>query len=524
MNKRVITTIVAMMALVVLFSPVVFDDSDAFVVEQNGIVISTVDEGDISLTISGGKSDTVKLYITNTTTSPIALGVKTTGFNDDVSTDVVAPSLLTAKDGDNYVSTIEVTISIDSYAGNGSTEGDIVITTRDTTGSGPNVFTIPVYLTLESAYTEGDAYNKFFGIFPNTLGAPLDTPWATAAITFTIWIILTIIVSEIVIPMFTKLVGNRKTKEEKKSLRNHLTETITALMIVIALNECAQIVGADPEILYVIQGISTVLYIILGAIIIWQVYMFVVTAFLSGLDERAGIDGMDMSLLPLFKMVGKLVLCVVGVCAALSAFGVDLAGIMVSAGVITLGITLGAQNTLNQFFSGIVLLATRPFKKDDFVSITGNVYIVRKVRLMYTEFYNWDIDQTVTIPNNIVSSSTIVNLTTHPQRTRVFAYVDVAYGSDIDQTKACLETAGMKHPNVIKDGSCTMPSARLIDFGASGIRFRLACYVDSFDNSSHYTGQLRELIYKEFNDNGIEIPYSRIQVDILSDPVDYRSE
>ena len=96
-------------------------------------------------------------------------------------------------------------------------------------------------------------------------------------------------------------------------------------------------------------------------------------------------------------------------------------------------------------------------------------------------------------------------------------YIDVAYGSDIPKVKECLARAGAKHPHVITDGSCTPPSPRLVEFAGSGIRFRLSCYVDDYDNSSVYAGQVRELIYKELVDNGVEIPYNRLQIDILSD-------
>ena len=204
-------------------------------------------------------------------------------------------------------------------------------------------------------------------------------------------------------------------------------------------------------------------------------------------------------------------------CAVLAAFGVDLAGIMVSAGVVSLGITLGAQSTLNQFFSGIVLLATRPFRSGDFVKINDTTYIVKKVKLMYTEFKNWDGDQVVTMPNNTVSSATILNLTKGNPWTRISVFIDVAYGSDIDLCKKCLVEGAKKHPHVISDGRVTPPSPRLQEFAASGITFKLAVWVDDYDNSSVYAGQVRELIYKELVDNGVEIPYNRLQIDILSD-------
>ena len=200
----------------------------------------------------------------------------------------------------------------------------------------------------------------------------------------------------------------------------------------------------------------------------------------------------------------------------LAAFGVDLAGIMVSAGVITLGITFGAQEIISQFFSGIVLLSTRPFKKGDYIDLNGETYIVHKVRIMYTEFENWDRDQIVTMPNNKVSSATMINFTKGDPRTRIFIYVSVAYNANLTLAKELMIKAANMHPHVIKDKSCVPPNTRLTNFLDSGIEYRLACYVDDYDLSRHYAGQIREIIYKLFKDNGVEIPYNRLQVDILS--------
>ena len=76
--------------------------------------------------------------------------------------------------------------------------------------------------------------------------------------------------------------------------------------------------------------------------------------------------------------------------------------------------------------------------------------------------------------------------------------------------------AAEMHPHVIHDGSVSRPSTRLTNFADSGIEYRLACFVDDYDNSANYAGQIREIIYKLFLDNDIEIPYNRLQIDILS--------
>ena len=40
--------------------------------------------------------------------------------------------------------------------------------------------------------------------------------------------------------------------------------------------------------------------------------------------------------------------------------------------------------------------------------------------------------------------------------------------------------------------------------------------IDDYDMSAHYAGQIREIIYKLFLDNGVEIPYNRLEVDLRS--------
>ena len=259
-----------------------------------------------------------------------------------------------------------------------------------------------------------------------------------------------------------------------------------------------------------------VLYVLIGAVLAWQIYVFLITNLIKGIDEGLDVDGIDASLIPLFKMIGKIVICVVAATIILAAFGVDLAGIMVSAGVITLGITFGAQEIISQFFSGIVLLSTRPFKKGDFVSLNGTSYKVHKVRLMYTEFENWDRDQIITMPNNVVSSATMVNFTKGSPNTRIFIYVTVAYDANLTLAKELMIRAANMHPHVVKDKSVIPPNTRLTAFQDSGIEYRLACFVDDYDMSAHYAGQIREIIYKLFLDNGVEIPYNRLEVDLRS--------
>lgn len=527
MNARKLTVLMLVTVLIAVTVPGLMSEADA---DTSDSVIINVDGGSgssIQVDMDSGSVETVVLYVTNHSSSYLSLDVPSldTDVLDVTSTVKVGgtESNIIYPSGDSegrHIAIITLSFQTDRLADTQTFSGNIALTFTDL-GLSPdqdNVFTkdVPITVNVNSVYTSEGSYNQFFGLFPNTLPAPFNQPWVTAVITFVLWIIISVIVCEAVIPLFTKLVGTRKTPAEKKSIRSTLTKTISVLMIVVAINECLNIVGTSAEIMSVVSTWSLVFYVIIGAILSWQIYMFIVTAIINGLDEAADIDGIDNSLIPLFKMIGRLVICVLAATIILAAFGVDLAGIMVSAGVITLGITFGAQEIISQFFSGIMLLATRPFKKGDYISLNGTTYIVHKVKMMYTEFENWDKDQIITMPNNAVTAATMINYTKGDPRTRIFIYMSVAYNADLTLAKELMIQAANMHPHVIKDKTCIPPNTRLTNFLDSGIEYRLG-YVDDYDLSAHYAGQIREIIYKLFKDNNIEIPYNRLQIDILSD-------
>lgn len=524
------TTYVLLLVLMLSVAVPVAMGGDSDAAEQSDVIVNVDGSGDsITLDMDSGTSKTATLYITNNSDSYLSLDVPT--YDSDLISSSAkitvngAESNLIYPKGDpdgRHIAVVTITVSVDRLTDTQTVEGNLTLRFTDVTvesTDGSNVFErqVPFTVNVNSVYTSEGSYNQFFGLFPNTLPAPLNEPWFTAVVTLVLWIVITIVVCELVIPQLTKIVGSRKTATEKKKLTQTLTKTISVLMFVVAVNECLNIIGTSAEIMSMVSTWSLVLYVLIGSVLAWQVYIFLVTAIINGLDDAVDVDGIDSSLIPLFRLIGKVVICVFAATIILAAFGVDLAGIMVSAGVITLGITFGAQEIISQFFSGIVLLSTRPFKKGDYISLNGTTYIVHKVRIMYTEFENWDRDQIVTMPNNAVTSATMINYTKGNPRTRIFIYVSVAYDADLTLAKELMIKAANMHPHVIKDKSCVPPNTRLTNFLDSGIEYRLACYVDDYDLSAHYAGQIREIIYKLFKDNGVEIPYNRLQIDILSD-------
>lgn len=520
MDKRILAMLSLALVAVMVLAPVGADQADA---ADAGSIHITMPGHDtvqtVQVAVGNGATESFTLYVYNDSDSYLtfdASGDSSSGYVDvttEVSTNTILPS---GASESGHIAEVTVSVSVDQYDDSPAETGEVVLYFTDMREGGMFTITIPIDIDVDSSYFSPDGTNKFLGVFPNTFDGIMGSEWVTAVVTLIAWIVISYVVCLILIPLFVRIFSHKSSDDEKRKLRKNLTSLIVLLIAVLAINQCLTIVGVSPEMREGVELLSSILYIVIGALMAWTVFVFVVKLLIGGI-EKGSDSAIDSSLIPLFKMIGKIVICVCAAAAILALFGVDLNGILVSAGVITLGITLGAQNILNQFFSGIVLLSTRPFKRGDFVKIGGEVYIVRKVKLMFTEFDNWDKDQVVTIPNNVVSGGTIVNMTSEDTEARAYVYVKVAYGADIDKARELMVQAAMEHPHVIKDGSRSMPSTRLTNVVGNAIELRLAAYTDDFDSAGGYEGELRTRIYQLFDENGIQLPPNAMDIHIQRD-------
>ena len=514
MNSRKATVLIAILLAVCIPLTAVEIDSSTPVDFPSDISIDVVDReitnDRISVSLDAGYSKTLYLSIISTKTDGNPYVIAVHGTSGMVATSVPDATQNELVSGKPYY--LAVNINADREANE-----QVYVTSIHVKGYDPDKevhFQKEIYFDVDvhSAFYSEGMYNKIFGVYENPFPAPLNIPEFAALATLFFWVLASVILGFVVLPYVNVLVEGRYPNSKLDESQISTIRMIFAVMIFTGLGQCMQIVGADAAYIHIYDTWSNVIYVCIGAVIAWNVWKAVVNVLARILDDTVDIEGADSSLVPLFKMIGEILIAVVSVAIILSSFGVDLGGILVSAGVVSLGITLGAQNILGQFFSGIVLLSTRPFKKGDFVKINGNVYTVMRVKLMFTEFKNWDGDQIITIPNNTVTAATVVNLTRDSKDTRIFIYMSVAYEANLTLAKELMLKAAMMHPHVIKDGSRIMPGTRLTNFLDSGIEYRLSCYVDDFDNSSHYAGQIREIMYKLFVDNNVEIPYNKMEV------------
>ncbi len=523
MKGRTIAVVILAMMMFGMVAPVAVQGYDALDSNDYYIEIPGTEAPDQTIykTLGNGESYTWKIYVVNASDKYLSISYSSSLDEEDLKITELPESDLLDPEGLSGHSKSEgkISFSVSELADpHDSIIVDIVLKVKDISPDKDEVESHIIFdIKVKSVFDTSGVYNKFFGIIPNTLPEPFNSAFVPAIVTVLVCALVTWALGSLLISRIAYYAIKNATEEEADKLEKSTKWLLVVLVLLFSINSGMHICGADPSAISTVEEITYLIGIVVTAVILWKVYMFAVEEVFKGLENNSIESPLDTSLIPLFKMIGRIIFWVAGASAILAAFGVDLQGILVSAGVISLGITLGAQNVLSQFFSGMVILITRPFKAGDFLKINDKVYIVQKVKLMYTEFKNWAGDEIITMPNNVVSSSTVSNMTKDDLLCKQYVYFSVAYGTDLEKAQEVMIEAAKKCDLVVEDAKHEGPTTRITNFLSSGIELRLAVYTPTFDDTGSAAGQLRGLVYKAFAENDIEIPYDRIQIDILSD-------
>jgi len=417
----------------------------------------------------------------------------------------------------------DITLNADKFARQGDYTVSYTVTVWDMDNSLASEDTFSHPLHVGSSLSTSDTYNKFLGIFPNELESPLDNILVTVVVTVIAWFLIGIAVMFVAVPVVTILM-TRKDDPDRPVLRKSLIRWCMVIIAVFTAVNTLCVLGVDEHVIDSVKIWAHLIYLLVGLFITWRIYKTFLdrlTEHMRGRDMVAGGEVQDFeSFKPLFIYIGEIVLALIGVVIGLGMMHVDLAAIITSAGVVSLGITLGAQQVLNQFFSGLVILSTRPFRKGDIIQLAGNTavtYRVRKVNVMNTELENWDNSDVTIVPNNSITANNVKNITRDTLRSKVHLFVDVSYKTDLALARSLLMEVANAHPRVIKDGSVSKPATRVTDFADSNITLRLTVWVDDYNDHGAIAGDLRVAIFQKFQDNGINIDYPQVVLH-MADP------
>ena len=182
----------------------------------------------------------------------------------------------------------------------------------------------------------------------------------------------------------------------------------------------------------------------------------------------------NKTLLSLLDTAYKVLVVILGVATLAQESGFPIGSIVAGAGLIGLTISLAAQETAGNIFSGIVILVDKPFAVGDWI-IAGDVE-GEVIDINFRSIKIRGLDKSVSIlTNSKVCSSTIVNCAMRTTRPYKFT-LGVTYGTSrarLEQLMADL-TAMLEASEYVEKGSALV---RLTSFGDSSINLLVSAYL-----------------------------------------------
>jgi small-conductance mechanosensitive channel len=188
---------------------------------------------------------------------------------------------------------------------------------------------------------------------------------------------------------------------------------------------------------------------LLASVIVFGIAYAAARLFQGWLDVRvltpAGISG---GVRDSIRIAVGYVGVTIAALAALSYAGFNFSNLAIVAGAFSVGIGFGLQSVVNNFVSGLILLAERPIKIGDLVCVAGEEGYVRKISIRSTEVETFD-RANVLIPNSHFITEKVKNWTLRNNIRRIAIPVTVASGSDPRKAKAILLKVAQDNPNVM---------------------------------------------------------------------------
>ncbi|MFC3093856.1 mechanosensitive ion channel protein [Alteromonas sediminis] len=193
------------------------------------------------------------------------------------------------------------------------------------------------------------------------------------------------------------------------------------------------------------------------------------------LAERLAGSGVNPDSVLLIRRVFYVIALLILFVTALEILNIPITAFAFLSGAVAIGVGFGAQNVINNFISGWILMWEKPIKIGDFLEVDDARGTVETINTRSTRIRRVD-GVHLLVPNSKLLENTVVNWTHMDRKARTSVRIGVAYGSPCKKVAALIKQA-------VDDQSEIQHSPEPIvifdDFGDNALIFEVYFWVNA---------------------------------------------
>ena len=212
------------------------------------------------------------------------------------------------------------------------------------------------------------------------------------------------------------------------------------------------------------------------------------------------------------QRVTEYILLITGAVIAFQTIGINLSGLAVIFGLLSVGIGFGLQNVASNFISGLILLFERPIRVGDRITVGDTQGDVLEIDMRATTVRSLN-NISIIVPNSDFISSKVINWSHGDQKVRLDISVGVSYSSDLDIVLRSLEEVALENTEVLKTPK---PEVLLLEFGDSSWNMELRVWIPNPKRWWQVRSDINCAIVRKFRENSVEIPFPQRDLHLRS--------
>ncbi len=219
-------------------------------------------------------------------------------------------------------------------------------------------------------------------------------------------------------------------------------------------------------------------------------------------------EGMQFTL----TRITQYIVIFIGIIVAFQTIGIDLSGIAVILGFLSVGIGFGLQNVTSNFIAGLILLFERPIKVGDRVTVGDTEGDVLDIHIRSTTIQSLN-NISIIVPNSDFISNSVINWSHGDKKIRIDLNVGVSYDSDLDTVIRAMKEVAFENKEILNSPD---PEVHLKNFGDSSWDMQLRFWIDEPKRYYYVRSDVNCSIVRKFRENNIEIPYPQRDLHLRS--------